>query len=486
MKTRVAIWAAVSSKPQAADDKTSLQDQEDLGRQYAEKIGGEVVRIYKVPGHTRDIVFWHEAEAEMAAYRELRQDIEAQNFDTLWVLDPDRLGRDPALSNQVVSLVEKAGAQLHLSSGDYSIGEDSSAHRYLFAIQAVRAGEDQKKRRQYHEFGMRARIKRGLPSSIWPHGYQAIRNDAGKTISGEFDPGEIEAVKLATRLFLEGKGYNLIAKALNASPWRPRRAKHWSFIVVRKMMQNDTYAGFVTFGNLRSSEPSNKFPALWDQETHRAIIRERQRRYRGGSGPASPVSSIVFCNRCGWAMTSFERNGARQFRCNRHDTYRSTQPCHHNSIREDAIIEALQKVIEIKLQRPGGLEAALEKIGPGRATVEQEIAAIQAQITAIETKQDRLADLAADGIIGRDAARRRTAALAEQLTAADKALADAKERLTTLPDPAEMRARFEQIVRHVDLRSRPLEEVRADLIRAGVRVYVEEHEIVKITLGELH
>jgi len=350
----------------------------------------------------------------------------------------------------------------------------------------VRAGEDQKKRKQYHEFGMRARIKRGLPSSIWPHGYQAIRNDAGKTIGGEFDPGEIGAARLATRLFLEGKGYNLIAKALNASSWRPRRAKHWSFIAVRKMMNNDTYAGLVTFGELHSAEPSDKFPALWDQETHRAIIRERQRRYRGGSGPASPVSSIVFCNRCGWAMTSFERNGVRQFRCNRHDTYRSTQPCHHNSIREDTIIEALQKVIEIELQRPGGIEAALEKIGPGRATVEQEIEAIQAQITAIETKQDRLADLAADGIIGRDAARRRTAALAEQLTAADKALADAKERLTILPDPAEMRARFEQIVRHVDLRSRPLEEVRADLIRAGVRVYVEEHEIVKITLGEVH
>lgn len=115
MKPRVAIWAAVSSKPQAADDKTSLQDQEDLGRQYAEKIGGEVVRIYKVPGHTRDIVFWHEAEAEMEAYRELRQDIEAGNFDTLWVLDLDRLGRDPALSNQVVSLVEKAARAFHLS-----------------------------------------------------------------------------------------------------------------------------------------------------------------------------------------------------------------------------------------------------------------------------------------------------------------------------------------------------------------------------------
>jgi len=118
--------------------------------------------------------------------------------------------------------------------------------------------------------------------------------------------------------------------------------------------------------------------------------------------------------------------------------------------------------------------------------VEQEITAIQAQTAAIEKKQDRLADLAADGIIDTEAARRRTAALTEQLAAAGKALRDAKDRLTTLPDPAEMRQRLEQIAEHVDLRGRPLEEVRADLMRAGVRIYVEEHEIVKITFGELH
>jgi len=185
-------------------------------------------------------------------------------------------------------------------------------------------------------------------------------------------------------------------------------------------------------------------------------------------------------------MASLKRRGKRYFRCNRHDTYRSTQPCHYNLIREDVIIEALQKVIEIRLQRPGGIDAALVEVGPGRATVEQEIEAIQAQITTIEAKQDRLADLAADGVIDTEAARRRTVALAEQLTATQSALKDAQDRLTTLPDPAEMRQRLEQIAEHVDLRSRPLEQVRADLLAAGVRVYVEEHKIVKITLGQLH
>ena len=45
---RIAIWTAVSSKPQAGPDKTSLQDQEAAGRQFAEAVGGHVVRVYSI------------------------------------------------------------------------------------------------------------------------------------------------------------------------------------------------------------------------------------------------------------------------------------------------------------------------------------------------------------------------------------------------------------------------------------------------------
>ena len=38
---RIAIWCAVSSKPQAADDKTSLQDQEAAGRKFAAALGAQ-------------------------------------------------------------------------------------------------------------------------------------------------------------------------------------------------------------------------------------------------------------------------------------------------------------------------------------------------------------------------------------------------------------------------------------------------------------
>jgi hypothetical protein len=52
---RVAIWCAVSSKPQASEDKISLQDQEAAGRESAAALGAQVgvspkeVRLQKPP-----------------------------------------------------------------------------------------------------------------------------------------------------------------------------------------------------------------------------------------------------------------------------------------------------------------------------------------------------------------------------------------------------------------------------------------------------
>jgi len=484
MKTRVAIWAAVSSKPQAAGDKTSLSDQEHLGRQYAERIGGEVVRIYKVPGHTRDVTFWDEAASAMPAYRELREDAEAGAFDDLWVLDPDRLGRDPALSHQVASLVKKGGQRLWVEDGQYYVSEESSAGGYMFAFQSQRGGEMQRKRVMRHDSGMRGRVKRGLPPNNWPHGYRGVRDENGKVFKGEFVQGEIEAVRLATELYLAGAGIFTIAHDLDASPWKPRQSEHWSFATVRKMLHNSIYAGIVHYGEVRNPKQSDKFPAVWDEATYKEIIREHQRRKRGGTRPASPVSGCMICARegCGWSMSSLERKGVRYFRCSRHAAYGG---CHHNLIRESIIIENLEFAISKELQRPGGVEAALNQIGPGRATIEQEIGAIQAQVAAIEDKQYRLAILAEDGAIDIEAARRRTSELAEQLAAADRSLRQAQEKLTTLPDPGEMCQRLEQVAELVDLRSKPLEVVRNLLLRAGVKVYVENREIVRITFGEL-
>ena len=158
----------VSSKAQVGEDKVSIDAQLEAAREFAVTLGGEVIDQLVVPGHSRDIIFWADAEAEMDAYRQLREACQSGDFDVLHCVDADRLGRDPALSNQVVSLVEKSGAEVYFASAPHPIGQQTAGHRYLFAIQSTRAGEDQRRRVQNQRMGLQARVRRGLPAGNWP------------------------------------------------------------------------------------------------------------------------------------------------------------------------------------------------------------------------------------------------------------------------------------------------------------------------------
>lgn len=240
---RVALWCAVSSTRQAAPDKTSLEDQEASGREFAAAVGGDVVRIYRIPGHSRDYVLWSEVEADIPAYRELREDVEARAFDVLYALDVDRLGRDPALCEQVRSLVERSGAEVYVAATPHTIGQSNVGHRYVYAIQAVRAKEMQEIRVARQARGMRGRVARGLPCQ-WPIGYQPIRDSfSGSVVGATFGEGA-PAVRLATRLYLEGMPYEGIVQLLNRSPWPPPRGKAWYNSTIWEILHNDTYAGY--------------------------------------------------------------------------------------------------------------------------------------------------------------------------------------------------------------------------------------------------
>ena len=62
---RVAIWAAVSSKQQATDEKDSIPRQVLDGKTWTAAAGAEVVAIYEIPGHTRDYIHFYDAERDI-------------------------------------------------------------------------------------------------------------------------------------------------------------------------------------------------------------------------------------------------------------------------------------------------------------------------------------------------------------------------------------------------------------------------------------
>lgn len=103
---RVAIWAAVSTLPQAK--KISLTDQLNQGRTHAERHGAQIVAELIVPGESRSIILFEDACRKIAAYDELKGLIERRAIDVLIYLDVSRLGRIAPLILTVAELCTRA------------------------------------------------------------------------------------------------------------------------------------------------------------------------------------------------------------------------------------------------------------------------------------------------------------------------------------------------------------------------------------------
>jgi len=484
---RLAIWAAVSSKPQAAGDKTSLADQEAAGRKLAAALHAHVVRVYTIPGHTRDLIFWSDAEAAMPAYRQLREDIEAHAFDVLFALDPDRLGRDPALSNQVISLVEKSGAEVYLASAPHPIGQATISHRYIYAIQTVRAQEDQRSRVEHHRHGITARVRRGLVAARWPIGYRQLRDPlTGQTTGASLDPDQAPAVQLATRLFIAGEPYSRIRTALNTSPYHPPHSPTWSYSTIRKILHNDTYAGYPYWGHTAATETSPHYPALWDPDTHAAVIRERQRRnrHRYHKSAGSPLAGVVFCTRCGHAMSRYNRHGKTYtLRCSTHNHKSQTGiACHYNEIKESTVIAAITGYLAT-LADPAALARALATTD-NTASLRTDLVHVDRRLNDLSARRERLALALAAGQMDPQIYRSADDTLLADVETLQEQHHHLQILLAAAPDLAARRTALQAIIPiFPDLIHRsPPAQVRTLLQNAGLRIECEAGAITSIQL----
>ena len=484
---RIALWCAVSSKPQAANNKTSLADQEQAGRTFAAALEGHVVRVYTIPGHSRDLIFWTDAEASMEAYRQLRQDCADHTFDVLWATDPDRLGRDPALSNQVISLVEKSGAEIYLASAPHQVGHTSTGHRYIYAIQTVRAGEDQTRRKQHHRAGMTARVLRGLPAGNLPIGYTPLRNAKGETTGAILDPDTAPAVRLATRLFIAGEPYSAIIRALDASPYHPPRSPTWSYTTLQRMMNNDTYAGLPRWGNVTAAEKSPHLPALWPPTTHAAVIRERARRshrcnrYHKSTG--SPLAGIVFCGRCHHQMTRVKNRTTYYLRCSTHARQSTTgRPCHPNRIKEATAIAALTAHLHHLATDPTALDQALATPDTGDHQVD--LIHVDHRLAGLDVRRNRLALALAAGHLDPQMYKKTDDVLKEDVVKLQQQRQQLQRQIAAAPDPQARRQAILTLASDLPdlLTQAPPAQVRTLLQNAGLRILCETGAITSITL----
>jgi len=311
---RVAIWAAVSSLPQAK--KVSLQDQLEQGRAHAERHQGHVVVELVIPGESRNIILFEDARERIEAYAQLKAIIDAKSIDALIYLDPSRLGRTAALILAVAELCTRANILLYeIDSPPTSLEFKRPDYNDLLvrAIRATGAQHEVRKISDRHQSGMAGRVEKGkMPSNI-NFGYAAVFDERGKLTGYSIVENAAETVRLIVRMYLdEGHGMEAIADALNLDGRLTPHGARWVKQTVKGILNNCwRYAGFAEL-NVRSKtgRPYLRVRGMWPpiitEEQARRIIAEREARKsaRGSVNTVYRFTRMCQCGVCGSRMRS--------------------------------------------------------------------------------------------------------------------------------------------------------------------------------------
>jgi site-specific DNA recombinase len=321
---RFSIWSAVSTQQQATPDRVSLQQQEENARRAALAHNWqETSGPYIVPGASRSFyVNLNDAENDIPQLKQMLEDARNNLFDVLVIYSYDRLGD---LADMVANSLRFYGKQLYSVSQpaepqdpdhfDPYTSENESIMRDVHRItQNFRINDLRRK----YKVGMPARIARGLTPLRVPFGYRWI----GKKQPPELEPQKAALIIQCKNLFLQGRSLTSITQHADQSGiLPPNGGEHWDLSTIKYILTNPYYAGLVTLNksqqvrDLRRKNqkrqvelPHAKWTvgkgthkALWDEATHRSLVREMERRYTTNRHFAArfPLSGLLVCSVCG-------------------------------------------------------------------------------------------------------------------------------------------------------------------------------------------
>jgi len=264
---RCVIFAAVSSKPQAAEDKDSIPTQIARARALIERREwAEEHDPLVVPGHTRSISWLHEAHDEVPAIAALIDLAQSGSIDLVVCRDYDRLARKRSLLAQISEYLRQRRVQIYALDKPVEPSDPSELRRneggqsaaLIEAISGVTSEEEVRRIVRRRTFGMNAVMRRGnfkLPERSIPYGYtRIVEDDEGADVRLDAPvqvPEQVAIIRWIEDLYLGGHSYARIASLLNAEGVPSPRGSVWQRSTLRGILRNEFYCGLLMWGYRR-------------------------------------------------------------------------------------------------------------------------------------------------------------------------------------------------------------------------------------------
>ena len=460
---RAAIYARVSDKSQAEDDKTSLSEQIGDMEAHCEDKGMTVTARYQEVGRG-----WSKKRPE---FQRMLADAKWGRFDTIVCWKSDRLSRGMYPAAALMEVIEA----YHINLEAVMDAIDMKTFGLMAAIGKIELDNF----RERASMGKRGTAKQGrIPVSNVPYGYR-IGDDGRPVIVEE----EAEVVRRIYRMCVsDGMGASVIGQRLNAEAVPlAKLGKRWYDGTIHRILSNETYKGTWWYGKARyvSTEDGVRvyeqpeedwigvpFPPLVDEETwERARVLRRQRftRAKRNTKIFYLLQHLVRCAECGLLMggqantkKEVKRNGKlykyeldpprRYYRCYGYQQLRlkcREKPMIRAERLEGLVWGEVKRVLDNPDLIVAGIEALDSREDGGLA---EEIDTAERDLQKVQLEEERVIRLFVSGKITEDQMDHQRRYITERLETLRARLDDYRDRETA---ENEKRLAMEHVVQWV-------------------------------------
>lgn len=369
------------------------------------------------------------------------------------VMEPSRLSRgDLADCSKIIDSFRFSRSLVATPYMTYDL--QNKMERKFFKDELLRGNDFLEYTKEILYRGRVAAVKRGcFIGKTPPYGYRKIK--IGKDHTLEIVENEAEVVRLAYELYTkEGRTPGQIANLLNEMGARTAGGHKWKKDPVRVMLRNPHYAGFVAFGQRKTTpvlengkvvykrlaQPKEeqiiaegKHPAIVQRDVWEAAqdIIAKNPRTNQFTQLSNPLSSLMFCKKCGYAMRM-------QPYYHTVDRYKCKQkPMCYKSVKVQAVLDAL--IVALEEAELPALELKVQNgEGDARKIQQRLLAKLEKQMEEYRAQEERQYDLLeTNPNYPQDVFERRNKALRAKMDDCQAAIYKAKSALPQSVDYAE-------------------------------------------------